>query len=972
MKDNKQQDDLEKLAIEDKLPLKAVGIENLKEDNPQHMPPHRYLHPWFARRPTPVSRLAILASVLPAETSMDEILRLMQIVPEDGPNDNIKNYVEKKKATEDDRNGTLGDHYGYDRPFTSSPSPEQLENLHSKLKSTWDGQMPTVLDPTAGGGVIPFESLRYDLPTEANELNSVPSLILKVLLRYPVSIGSLEEDIREWGEFIDKTAKQELQEYYPGQNDRTHPSHYAMTYAVRCSDCEADVPTTPKWWLHRVSANEGVAVRPEYDENGELSLNCVHLPENIAKENFNPQDGPRSRGGNLECPNCGYTIESESVKQMMRDGDYSHQILGVKYIDSNGGSKYRAPTEKDKNALESAIQECEKNVDVFDLLSERIPEDGHKTSEPASYGLTQWQDIYNPRQLLCHYEYMSAFEEAKETIQSQYSEERTEAILTVLSLVSGKMVDYNSRLSPYKVSKGYPENAFAGKNFSLQWLYVDNNLYHGNRNYNDMISRILDSYEEIVSYLENSDPDPAFISSRDAADLAQDDNSVQCIVIDPPYYSSIMYSELADVFYVWHKRYLSDVHPELFNSSLTNKEDEAVANPARFDELSGESNSKKELAKRHYETKMSDIFSELYRILEPGGVMTVMFTHKEIDAWDTLTTSLIQSGFIITATHPITSEMPARMDVQNRGSADSTLLLTGRKVYGDRGLETKTPSLWEDVRYETRKTAKESARDLLESGLSLTKTDVIISAFGPTLRIFTTSYPVVDSEGNEVAPREALKQARSAVTQVLVDKYIEGEGINDVDNITKWYCLCWLIHENKSFDYDDGYQLGLGLGVDIDNIKRDTKTWRKSRGDIILRSHTERVQDITKGKENRSSRKPVDPNAISFNNALDKVHAAMHVYDVRGEQPTRNWLSSRDCGSDPAFKATLKTLLQVLPQEHEDWEVARDLIVGKTGELLEININPNLYEQDGDDDDNHRLDEFSNERKDDDNEDEGK
>jgi len=242
--------------------------------------------------------------------------------------------------------------------------------------------------------------------------------------------------------------------------------------------------------------------------------------------------------------------------------------------------------------------------------------------------------------------------------------------------------------------------------------------------------------------------------------------------------------------------------------------------------------------------------------------------------------------------------------------------------------------------------AKEAARDLIESGASLTKTDVIISAFGPTLRVFADAYPVVDDEDNDVPPRRALEEAREAVTQVLVNEYLDAEGIEDLDDVTEWYVLCWLVHERQTFSYDEGRQLGLGIGVDIDDIKRDTKTWRKSRGDISLRGHDGRVQNINEKPENRSSRTPVNPDDLSFGLALDKVHAAMHVYDVQGESACCDWLRERNFDSDSTFKATLKALLQVLPHDHEDWELARDLAAGRTRDVLDLDFSPNVFTQD--------------------------
>lgn len=487
-----------------------------------------------------------------------------------------------------------------------------------------------------------------------------------------------------------------------------------------------------------------------------------------------------------------------------------------------------------------------------------------------------------------------------------------------------------------------------GKNYAPQWLFTDNNLSSGDQEYQNVLDRILGSYEDVEGYLRDSEGEPAEVLAQDAATLPYDDDSIETVITDPPYYSNIMYAELSDIFYLWVQKYLDDIFPSMFSETLTNKEDEAVANPSLYDNVSGNT-SKQKLAKRDYEQKMSDIFSELYRVVEPGGVMTVMFTHKETDAWDTLTKSLINSGFTITSTHPITSERPNRADTKGGGSADSTLLLTGRKTLEEADESATIRSLWSDVKTDTRSAAKNAARELIDSGLSLTKTDIIISAFGPTLRVFAEAHPVVDDEDNEVPPRRALEEAREAVTRVLVEEYLEAEGIDNLDEVTEWYVLCWLVHGSQTFPYDEGRQLGLGIGVDIDEIKSSTKAWGKSGGDIKLRGHDDRVQDINKKPENRSSRIPVDPDNLSFARSLDSVHAAMHVYDKQGETACVEWFRERNFGSDATFKATLKSLLQVLPKNHTDWELARDLAVGRTRDVLDLDFSPSLFPDENDD-----------------------
>ncbi len=949
-------EEMKKLAIEDELPLKAVGIENLKESNPKHMPPHRYLHPWFARRPTPVSRLAVLASILPDDVSSDQLLKWMQIGPKHIDSD-IAEYVETKKATEDSRNGTLGEHYGYPRPFTLSPSQSEVDDLHNRLKDVWDGEIPTVLDPTAGGGVIPFEALRYNLPVRANELNPVPALILKVMLEYAPEVGSLEAELKKWGREINSTAKENLKTYFPKENRNHTPLSAACTFTVTCDDCGCDIPLVSKWWLYKDSAREGVAIRPSVDEeNKSIRYELVHLPDDVTKDEFDPQKGVVD--GSAECLNCSAPMDSDRYKEKIKNGDFNYEIVGVKY-EKAGASQgsYRAPTQKDKEAIEAAADRIDSDVDLATFLTTQVPE-GKETDRLFSWGFTEWRDLFSPRQFITHYEYLQAFEEQSSSIREEHDSDTAEAILALLSISASKTLDRNSILSPWDTSKGYPANAMGGKNYPVQRFFVENNLTEREQGYLDILEKVISSYEELVRYSEEVDNPDVSLSIGDGANLPYDNGEIDAVVIDPPYYTSVMYAELSDYFYVWLREYLDDTLPELFRSELTNKDEEAVANPSKFDSVSSGEKSSKDLADEFYERKMSDIFSELYRVLEPGGVMTVMFTHKETDAWDTLTMSLINSGFTITSTHPITSEMPQRTDTRGGGSADSTLLLTGRKPLEDRDPESRTPSLWDDVKANTRNTAKEAARDLLESGLSLTKTDVIVSAFGPTLGVYADRYPVVDDEGDEVRPREALKEAREAVTQVLVETYLEGEGVDDLDKITKWYILSWLVHDSGTFEYDEGRQLGLGIGIDIDDIKRDTKIWRKSTGDIKLRSHDSRVQDINKAPSDRSSRRPVDPDDISYSIALDAVHAAMHVYESKGETETWNWVKERSFHSNSDFRSTLAALLQVLPHDHEDWELARNLAVGQTGDLLDLDLDASVFRDEEEGEHQGSLDDF--------------
>ena len=162
------------------------------------------------------------------------------------------------------------------------------------------------------------------------------------------------------------------------------------------------------------------------------------------------------------------------------------------------------------------------------------------------------------------------------------------------------------------------------------------------------------------------DPPPITITCKPGDSLDHlGDASIDVVVMDPPYYDNVMYAELSDFFYVWLKRTAGRVFPELFRRQLTDKENEAVANPARF---RGEKGARA-LAGQEYRERMAAIFAECRRVLKPDGIMTLMFTHKATGAWDALTKGLIESGFAITASWPVNTEAEGSLHIKDKAAA---------------------------------------------------------------------------------------------------------------------------------------------------------------------------------------------------------------------------------------------------------------------------------------------------------------
>lgn len=913
------------VKAESVLPTKTVGIECLKEANPETMSPHRNIFKWFARRPTAATRLAILASILPQDVSDEELLKYLCVGPKEDIDENLSNYVLRKYSTKDNRSGTIEEHFGYEYPHRRVPSESEFENLHEQLRQHWDGDLPVVLDPTAGGGTIPLEALRYRLPTISNELNPVAWLLNKVILDYAVSVGSIQSELEKWMSEIEGHVEKELSQFFPERNG-VAPSHYYRAYSIECPSCGGRLPITNRWYFNR---RRNAAVYPLFEEEG-LQFKVIDPTEYDTREGYDPNSGTIS-GGDAECTQCGVVTERSDIVEIFKNGKYEFEVCGVRYEESIGGSKYHSPTEEDLVAVEKAREEVDSDLRLSTILSTERFEGYYDRAVP--YGVEQWRDVYSPRQLLTHATYLEAFDEVSDSIQSEYTEKKAELIVTLLSFIPVKLVSRNSRLNPMSPDYGSPSDMLGDNNFSFKWHFAESNQMVGTYSYQSEAKNIIESYEETVRYVKHVD-EPATVYQGDAADLPSEDSSIQSVVVDPPYGDNIVYSEISDAFYVWLREYLGDTFPTTFSDVETNKQDEAVENPALVEESEGESTSI--VARRSYEAKMSEIFSEVYRVLEPGGTLTIYFTDKEIDAWDSLTMSIIQSGFVISATHTITSEIPSRIGVQEDASADSTLLLTCRKPAKES--EERVPTLWRDIQQETKQVAREEAEKLLDSQHNLTKTDMIISAFGPTLRVFTQEFPVVDDKDNEVRPKQALAEARTAVTEVLVERELS-EGLDGVDSLTKWYILSWLVYESDSIPYDEARQLGLGVGVEIDELKRDTKIWGQSKDTLLLKGQSDRVRDYTaleSGEKRRKRAYPVNPRDQTFDYNIDAVHAALNVLQTKGGDFTWNWLQDRDLTNSSWFSQTVKSLLQVMPQTHPDHELLINLASGETGELLEI------------------------------------
>ena len=911
--------------IEDWLPIETVGCESMRERGASSaLPPLYFLHVWWARRPLTASRAALLASVLP--TWSENLARFSRDKQRELPFQSAEEYQEwfvklcgifgdpatgRKMIRWAKQQGIRlkRSPYTHKRAFTVSPASNQLQILEELLQHTWGKGQLSVLDPFAGGGSIPFEAVRYGFDTSANELNPVASAILRGTLEYPFAFStSLEADIRRWGKQLTSRLGNALSPFYP--KEPTGSVHaYIWARTVACPYTGKPVPLAPNWWIARSGGN-GKAILPSFKEDASRArFRVVQVRDGTGPNGFDPADGTVRRGKGRSPWANDQAIEGDYIKAEAQAGRMRSQLYCVAVKKPSGGFDYRLPNEEDMEAVDKAEGELARKLPLWDargwVPSEAIPP-GLKSDEPRRYGMYAWSDMFSPRQLLALCSYVEALHDLVPEIEGDLPKDRAKAVVTYLGMVLSKAANYNSQLTVWHPTRSQIANTFNRHDFAFCWTHGE---FDASRNlFPWALDQVCDAYKGIAklaapahrAFRQAETLVPARVTSASASDLYHiPEGSIDLVLTDPPYYDNVMYGELSDFFYVWLKRTLGMTHPDLFADDLANKDDEAVANPARFVAMG---RKKKLLAAADYERKMAAAFREARRVLANDGVLTVMFTHKKVEAWDTLAMSLLEAGFAIRSSWPVHTESEHGLHQAKKNAALSTILLTCRKR-----TPSAEPTWWDDIRGRVRRTARQTAEELQEQGIA--GVDLYIATFGPTLAILSESWPVLTSEVDEetgepkrLRPDVALDLARSEVVE-LRKLGLLGR-VTRFDPVTDWYLMAWDAFRAVEFPGDEARKLALALGLDLErDLVAGNRILRKKGASVVLMSPPRR-----RGKGR------VDPNSDAFSVWIDAAHTAMLLYVDEGANAANGFLKRTGFLRDATFKSLLRALVNAVPR----------------------------------------------------------
>lgn len=920
------------------MPIAELGIECIRERTPMTpFPAPNRLHVWWARRPLVASRAAILASLLPAGADKKKFLYVLGIHGDP--------LAARQRIAEANRNGErLGSAaYGYPRAFKYTPTRQDLDDIEAQIGRRLANI--AVLDPTAGGGAIPFEASRLGAEIIANELNPVAALILTATVLWPkVYEDAVLPELKRLGAELVRRSRERLAFAYPPETEPNRvPDGYLWARTIRCPYCDGLVPLSPNWRVEE--GGTGVRLSPQ-TSNGPNSPGRVCRFEIV--RSASEQSAGTMAGGDAVCPfpDCSRVIDGNEIKRQARAGEMGDQLFVVIFRQRSekrtraGKTRvvyerhYRAPDKRDDvlNEVNLRLQEKLPIWEARDIIpSEPIPE-GLKTEEPIRYGMTMWRDLFNVRQLYAH---CSSVEIYRELLDEEHASGElapaTAAAFGYLALAVDKLINYNCRSGRWDNTILRIRSMFDTHNFALVWSYAEMAPLVAGLGYDWALEQTALCVEELVELtlgaggtllsMNGLDKKASIsVTCGDAARISSTaDSSVDSIVIDPPYYDNVMYSELSDFFYVWLKRTAGLVYPQLFRSPLTDKEHEAVANPARYEGQRGA----KALAAEDYRHKMAAIFADCRRVLKPDGIMTLMFTHKATGAWDALAKGLIEAGFVITASWPINTESEASLHIRNKAAANSTVFLVCRP----RTTRDDGSAYWDDLEREVRQSVRRRIGEFQEAGIR--GVDLYLASFGPALEVLSRHWPVQRvtprpdrvNDGRarrrsaddlierpldpyEVTPEDALDAARAEVKRWRLEQLSKLAAREGLDPVTSWFVLAWDAFESAVFPYDEALRLARVCGVSLDD-------------EIVKRYATKKGDNLTLMDSGARAAKHVLGPPDGTRSLLDAVHHAAYLARTRSLAAARDLLEEHHLVRHPAFVAAFDAMRQVLPVSQE-------------------------------------------------------
>ena len=918
-----------KKLIEVALPLEAINIASAREKSIRHGHPST-LHLWWARRPLAAARAVIFAQmvddpsahpdIFPTEKKQEkERQRLFRIIEELVKWENTTNEKVLQQAR---------DEIWQSWRYTCAENAD-----HPRAAELFDRyKLPAFHDPFAGGGALPLEAQRLGLESYASDLNPVAVLINKAMIEIPPKFAGkqpvnpewqqkspadkmghewkgaqgLAEDVRFYGQWMREEAEKRIGHLYPKievtttmAEERPDLTKYvgrkltviAWLWARTVKSpnpafANVDVPLASTFMLSTKVGKEAY-VDPVIEDGGYSFTVKVGKPKDVDGAKLGTAAGKRAA---FRCLMSGVPVSYDHIREEGKAGRMGVKLMTI-VAEGDRGRVYLSPTPE----MESVA------LTAHPIWTPDTPLHGKCRVNVSNYGLDVYGDLFTSRQLVALTTFSDLVQEARErvkqdAIQAGFSDDSqalaemgtgttayADAVVVYLAFSIDKAADYWSTVCTWHSSKELIRNTFGRQAIPMSWDYVETNIFSDSSG--NVSSGIEWSQKALCMFPAQAQ---GFVTQ--GAAQTQDISSDRVVSTDPPYYDNIGYADLSDFFYVWLRRSLKSVFPDLFATLAVPKAEELVATPYRH--------GSKAKAESFFLDGMTQAMHRLAEQAHPAFPVTIYYAFKQAESdggdgttntgWDTFLAAVIEAGFAISGTWPMRTELSNRMIGSGTNALASSIILVCRKRSDNAPTATrrdfvaalKGPSreereqlLQEKQRKELSSARREEIRARLEDNLpaalvklqsgNIAPVDLAQAAIGPGMAVYTRYAKVLDADGKPVPVRAAL----ALINQVLDEALEEQEGDFDADS--RW-ALTWF--EQMGFndgDYGVAEQLSKSKNTAVASLVEGGIVFSRSGKVRLLKPH-ELAIDWDPQKDKRLS-------------VWEMLHQLIRVFDVGGE-----------------------------------------------------------------------------------------
>jgi putative DNA methylase len=820
---------LRKKLIEVALPLEAINTASAREKSIRYGHPST-LHLWWARRPLAAARAVIFAQMVDDPSSHPELFptekaqekerqRLFRIVEDLVQWENTTNETVLKQAREEIWKSwrfTCDDNKG-----------------HPKVKELFNpDELPAFRDPFAGGGALPLEAQRLGFQSYASDLNPVAVLINKAMIEIPAKFAGkapvnpesrkdknllrrewrgaegLAADVRYYGHWVREEAERRIGRLYPkieitASMTKERPdlkpyvgkkiSVVAWIWARTVKSpnpafAQVDVPLSTTFMLSTMGGKEAY-VEPVIEGNRYHFRVKAGKPQNFESTKRGTKSG--SSGSSFLCLMSGTPMPFEYLRSEAKAGRMGARLMAI-VAEGARARLYLSPTPE----METIALSAQPNdVPETDLPPKAL---GFRIQE---YGMTRWRDLFTLRQLVALTTFCDLVQEARGQVKLDAlatglpddgalgATAYADAVVTYLGFLVSKLADKGSTICTWdmgpissRTSSGRSARVatvrvtFSRQSLPMTWDFAEVNFFSDSVG---SVETVLKTLTTPMEYL----PTGAYVRSGCAgqsdASAAKGDHSAVVVATDPPYYDNIGYADLSDFFYLWLRRTLKPVYPELFATLAVPKAEELVATPFRH--------GSREKAEMFFLAGMTRAMHRLVEQSHPGFPVTIYYAFKQSESegdtgtastgWETFLDAVIRAGFAISGTWPIRTEMKTRQVAMGTNALASSIVLVCRPR------ETDAPTATRRDFLAALKAELPEALKHLQRG-NIAPVDLAQAAIGPGMAVYTRYAKVLDASGKPLTVREAL----ALVNQMLDEVLAEQEGDFDAD--TRW-ALAW-------------------------------------------------------------------------------------------------------------------------------------------------------------------------------------